>query len=139
MTDKEKFEGLKQQRIDENEARYGAEIRAKYGDAAVDATNARLKGMTEAQAAELARLTELLHETLKAACTEGDPSGALAQKAADLHRQWLCFYWPQYTKAAHRGVAAMYVADERFTAYYEAIAPGCAAFLRDAVGVYCEG
>jgi hypothetical protein len=27
----------------------------------------------------------------------------------------------------------MYVADERFSAYYEKIAPGCAVFLRDAM------
>ncbi|MDR0896866.1 MAG: MerR family transcriptional regulator [Oscillospiraceae bacterium] len=137
MTDQEKFEGFKQQRIAENEARYGQEIRAKYGDAAIDATNAKLKGMTQAQHTELERLTAELNETLKAACTGGDPGSALAQKAADLHRQWLSCYWPQYTKAAHRGVAAMYVADERFTAYYEKIAPGCAAFLCDAVAIYC--
>jgi hypothetical protein len=139
MTDQEKFVGFKEQRIAENEARHGQEIRAQYGDAAIDATNAKLKGMTQAQHAELERLTAELNETLKAACAEGNPAGALAQKAADLHRQWLSFYWPEYTKAAHRGVAAMYGTDERFTAYYEKIAPGCAAFLRDAVGVYCEG
>jgi hypothetical protein len=33
----------------------------------------------------------------------------------------------------------MYVADERFTVYYEKIAPGCAALLRDAVAIYCKG
>ncbi|MDR0928908.1 MAG: TipAS antibiotic-recognition domain-containing protein [Oscillospiraceae bacterium] len=124
--------------LEENEARYGEEIRAKYGDAAVEATNARLKGMTKAQADQLERLTAELNETLKTACAEGNPAGALAQKAADLHRQWLCFYWPQYTKAAHLGVAAMYTEDARFTAYYEKIAPGCAAFLREAVGGYVK-
>src|SRR5690606_117157 len=32
MTDKEKFEGFKQQLIDDNETKYGKEIREKYGD-----------------------------------------------------------------------------------------------------------
>lgn len=36
-----------------------------------------------------------------------------------------------YTKDAHRMMGEMYVGDERFRAYYEAIAPGCAAFFRD--------
>jgi len=36
MTDQEKFEGFKQKLIDENEAKYGKEVREKYGDEAVD-------------------------------------------------------------------------------------------------------
>lgn len=44
----------------------------------------------------------------------GDPAGELAQNAADIHRQWLSFYWDSYTKEAHTGVAQMYVDDERF-------------------------
>ena len=35
------------------------------------------------------------------------------------------------------GLAEMYVADERFKAYYEAVAPGAAEFLRDAIKAYC--
>jgi len=31
MTDKEKFEGFKQKMIEENERKYGEEIREKYG------------------------------------------------------------------------------------------------------------
>ena len=56
----------------------------------------------------------------------------------DLHRQWLCRVWPDgtYTKDAHRMMGEMYVGDERFRAYYEAIVPGCAAFFRDALNLY---
>jgi len=32
----------------------------------------------------------------------------------------------------------MYVDDQRFTAYYDKIATGCAVFLRDALAVYCK-
>ena len=31
----------------------------------------------------------------------------------------------------------MYVADDRFKAYYEAVAPCAAEFLRDAIKAYC--
>jgi hypothetical protein len=46
-------------------------------------------------------------------------------------------YNPKYSKEYHMGLAEMYVADERFKAYYEKITPGCAEFLRDAINVYC--
>ncbi len=46
-----------------------------------------------------------------------------------LHKEWLCFYWNHYTKEAHLGLAQMYVDDSRFRAYYDAVAPGCAAFF----------
>ena len=36
MSDKEKFEGLKKELLDENETRYGQEIRGKYGEKTVD-------------------------------------------------------------------------------------------------------
>ncbi|WP_139650569.1 MerR family transcriptional regulator [Raoultibacter phocaeensis] len=61
-------------------------------------------------------------------------------RAADLHRQWLTAFWKdgQYSAETHKGITEMYVADERFKRYYEAIAPGAAEFLRDAVAAYCS-
>ena len=78
-------------------------------------------------------------EALVAAMAAGDPTGEDAHRAADLHRQWLCKFWKDgtYSKAAHLGLAEMYVADDRFKAYYEAVAPGAAEFLRDAIKAYC--
>ena len=43
MTDPEKFEGFKQKIIDDNEKKYGKEIRAKYGDEQVDRSNKNSK------------------------------------------------------------------------------------------------
>ena len=137
MTDEEKFEGFKEKLISDNEQEYGGEIREKYGDEAVGRSNAKLKNMTKEQYDELEALTQELNNTLKAAFEQGDPGGELAQKACALHKRWLCFYWDHYSKEAHRGVAQMYVDDPRFTAYYDAIVPGCAVFLRDAVRIFC--
>ncbi|MFG0216146.1 MerR family transcriptional regulator [Brevibacillus porteri] len=136
MSDKQKFEGFKQKLIDDNEAQYGEEIRAKYGSDQVDKSNRKMKGMTEQEYAALEQLNEELHETLAQAFATGDPAHELAQKAADLHRQWLSFYWDSYSKDAHAGVTEMYVDDPRFTAYYDKEQPGVAAFLRDAVVIY---
>lgn len=136
MSDKQKFEGFKQKLVDDNEQKYGEEIRAKYGNEKVDKANGKIKNMTEKQYAEIEQLANDIHTTLAEAFATGDPAGELAQKAADLHRRWLSFYWDGYTKEAHAGVAQMYVDDERFTAYYDKDQPGVAAFLRDAVLIY---
>jgi hypothetical protein len=137
MSDSEKFEGFKQNLIDENEKKYGEEVRAKYGSEVVDRSNAKVKGMTKEQYAEVERLSQEVNDTLKAAFEQGDPSGVLAQKACELHNNWLCYFWDGYSKEAHLNVTQMYVDDPRFTEYYDKIAPGCAVFLRDAVKVYC--
>jgi len=139
MKDCEKFEGFKQRMIEENEWKYGREVRSRFGDAAVDASNTRIKGMTAGQYADLERLTGELNSTLAEAVKTGDPGGELAQKACALHREFLCFFWPEgtYSPEAHRAIAQSYVDDARFTAHYEKIAPGCAVFLRDAVNIYC--
>lgn len=92
--------------------------------------------MTAAQYTEVEKLGADVLETLKAAMATGDPAGELAQKVADMHRRWLCFYWDHYTKEAHAGVARMYVDDERFAAYYDRMQPGAAVFLRDAILIY---
>lgn len=138
MSDMEKFKGFKKKLVDENEQKYGREIREKYGDETVDRSNAKFMGMSREQYAEYEKLTAEFHETLKAAYKQGDPAGELAQKACELHKKWLCFFWSEYSREAHIGVTQMYVDDPRFTEYYDKIAPGCASFLRDAVQIYCR-
>jgi DNA-binding transcriptional MerR regulator len=140
MNDDEKFEGFKRKLIDDNEKQYGAEARAKYGDGTVDRSNARLKGMSEGQYAEHERMTRELNDVLKAAYEQGDPASPFAQRACELHGEWLRFWWDEgtYTKEIHLAMGQMYVDDLRFAAYYDKIAPGLAVFLRDALQVFCR-
>lgn len=139
MSDKEKFEGFKQKLVDENEKSYGGEIRGKFGDTVIDASNAKLKGMTQAQYDAAQALSAQINENLVAAMQNGDPACDAAQKACELHKEWLCLFWPDgmYNKQTHKGLGEMYAADERFKAYYDKIAPGAAEFLRDALNIYC--
>ena len=62
-----------------------------------------------------------------------DPAGPEGKALTDLHRRWLTVTGNPYDPAKHRGLAELYVADGRFTAYYDRDVPGCARFLRDAV------
>lgn len=136
MSNKEKFEGFKKRMIEENEKKFGEEIRQKYGDDQVDQSNAKVMSMTQEQHNEVTALAEKITVTLAEAFKTGDPGGELAQKAAELQKQWLSYYWTKYSKEAHAGLAQMYVDDERFTAYYDKEQPGTAKFLRDAIYIY---
>ena len=136
MTDKEKFEGFKQKLLDDNEKKYGKEIREKYGEEAVEKSYNKVKNMTQEEYDAVTKLSEEYLSTLAEAFKTGDPAGKQAQKAADLHRQWLTFYWDSYSKEAHAGIAQMYVKDERFKEYYDKEQPGTAEFLRDAILIY---
>ena len=135
------FAGFKGELVADNEAKYGAEIREKYGDRAVDASNAKMMGMTEEEYLHTQELEKRYKELLVAAMEKGDPSCAEAQQACDLHREWLQMFWEDglYSKDAHLGMGEMYVADERFRQNYDSVKPGMAAFFRDALQVYTAG
>ncbi len=135
MSDKEKFEGFKKKLVEDNEKHYGKEVREKYGHEAVDRSNGRLLNMTQEEFDGASALENEVLDTLHEAFKAGNPAGKLAQKAADLHRQWLSLYWDSYTKEAHAGVVQMYTGDERFTAYYDR-EPGMTEFLKEAVLIY---
>lgn len=138
MSNQEKFEGFKQKLIEENEQKYGAEIRAKYGAETIDVSNAKLQGLSKEQYDAGEQIRTAFEQTLEAAFHTGDPAGELAQKACDLHRQWLCVYYPKYSKEYHMGLTQLYLADERFKANYDKLAEGCTAFLCEATRIYCS-
>lgn len=137
MSDSEKFAAFKQRIVDENETQYGKEIREKYGDETVDRANANVLSLSQEDYDRWTVLGKEILSALETAVQEGvDPAGETGSRIAVLHRQWLSFSWETYTPQAHAGLAQMYVADERFTAYYDRSVSGCARFLRDAILAY---
>ncbi|MDD3169536.1 MAG: MerR family transcriptional regulator [Eubacteriales bacterium] len=136
MSNQEKFEGFKKRIVEDNEKKYGEEVRTKYGNEAADNSNQRVLNMTQEEYEKAEMLAAEIETTLAEALGTGDPASEKAQKAVDLHRQWLCLYWDEYSKEAHAGLGNMYVEDERFKAYYDKAQPGTAEFLRDAILVY---
>ncbi|MFJ7953091.1 MerR family transcriptional regulator [Lysinibacillus sp. NPDC096418] len=137
MTNEEKFKGFKEKLIEDNEQQYGEEIRSKYGSETVDASNAQLRKMTKEQYEAMQQLEQQLFARLEEAMQMDDTSSEIAMEVAELHKRWLCFNWSKYSKETHAGLAQMYIADERFTAYYdERVAPGATQFLHDAILTY---
>lgn len=134
MSDEKKFEAFKREFVEEKERLYGAEAREKYGDAEVDASNARVMGVTLEQFQEYERLGEEILKKLSAAVTAGaDPTGKAGQEVTALHFRWLTIMGDKHDAQRQKGIAELYVQDERFTAYYDREVSGCARFLRDAV------
>ena len=73
-----------------------------------------------------ARLAELMQQGVAAA----DPA---VQAAVEDHRMHLERWFYPCSKQMHHGLGEMYVADARFTANLDKVAPGFARFLRDAI------
>ena len=89
---------------------------------------------TQAQYGEWTDLGREIQERLEAAVREKvSTESQKGKEITALHRQWLTITGNRYDPAKHRGIAELYVMDDRFTAYYDKQVPGCARFLRDAV------
>ncbi|MEW1912665.1 MerR family transcriptional regulator [Kitasatospora sp. NPDC085895] len=80
--------------------------------------------------AEADALNTRLAEALAAGTAPDSEEGAAL---AEEHRQHITGNFYECTYAIHRGLGEMYLADPRFTATYEKIAPGLARWLRDAI------
>lgn len=121
MSDTEKFEAFKAAKIAQNQEQYETEIRQRYGDEAVDRSNEKWQHLTKEQYETMQAAETRLFANLEALLKQGTPldlDSAQAKEAFLAHREWLTTTAPFYNEAYHRTLGEMYVADERFTAYY---------------------
>lgn len=139
MHDEQKFEAFKRRAVEHNEETYGKEAREKYGDRQVDDANRAVLGLTGEQYQMWNELEEEIRRRLEDAVHAGlDPTGEEGREIVRLHRRWLEVTVKPCDGARQRGIAELYVADERFAAHYDRNVPGCARFLRDAVVRWAE-
>ena len=140
MANEDAFQKMKTDLIAQNESTYGKEVSQRFGDRAVDNSNRKLAGLTEEQWQYQQQLAEHILAELKILTPLNEPASPRAQALCDLHRQWLQVFWADgsYSPQAHLALAEGYLADLRFTAYYDQAAPGATRFLRDAVKIYSK-
>jgi DNA-binding transcriptional MerR regulator len=139
MSDAEKFEGFKKKMLQENEETYGTEIRERFGDRAMEESNAKMLKLTQAEYERMQDIGREINKRLADAVLKGlSPEGPEGLEIAALHKRWLGFMWPRYEREAHVALAEGYVSDPRFTVYYDADQPGCAVFLRDAIRFHIQ-
>ena len=136
MSDQEKFTAFKEQKVAENEAKYGKEIREKYGEETVERSNKKYLNLTEEQMQEMAETEVQLFETIGVYLEQPEIESDVAKEIFRLHKKWLSYTWPTYSAEAHKGLGMMYIADERFMAYYDEKHAGAAQALNDAIQYY---
>lgn len=136
MSDQEKFTAFKEQKVAENEAKYGKEIREKYGEETVERSNKKYLNLTEEQMQEMAETEVQLFEKIGVYLEQPEIESDVAKEIFRLHKKWLSYTWPTYSAEAYKGLGMMYIADERFTAYYDEKHDGAAQVLNDAIQYY---
>jgi len=136
MSDSEKFNAFKQQKLTENDANFGEELTEKYDAQTLKESRQRFANLSEAdyqamQATEAQLLTDLK--------TKPALASPIARRIYQNHKKWLSYNWPTYTAAMHRNLAAMYQADDRFQSYYDDRAgQGATALLCQIITHYAQ-
>ncbi|MFT8469922.1 MAG: MerR family transcriptional regulator [Oenococcus sp.] len=139
MTDEEKFTAFKRQMLKTNEQKYGDEIRDKYGRQIVEEANKKMLHMTAADYEHFQGLEKDLFKQLTTLLKTQDLNGPEAKQAFEDHKAWLEMTWPSYSPAAHRGLAEMYLQDDRFQSYYDdKVGVGATALLCKIIKKYAN-
>ncbi|MCP5455820.1 MAG: MerR family transcriptional regulator [Thermotogae bacterium] len=89
----EKFYGFKKMIIDNNEKRFGKELRNRFGNDLIDESNKKRINMNSYEWNNTEKLEEDILNLLREAVLSGDPGSDTAQKVCELHKEWLCSYW----------------------------------------------
>jgi hypothetical protein len=117
----------------ENE--YAQEAEARWGDTEqYRQSQERTSRYTKEDWERIKAEADAIERGLAAALADGEPAGGdRATGLAEEHRQHLSRYYYDCGYDMHRGLGEMYVSDARFTAHYELVAEGLAAYVRDAI------
>ncbi|WP_431896853.1 MerR family transcriptional regulator [Nonomuraea sp. bgisy101] len=131
LTPEERFEVFGDFRPEEHEAE--AERRWGGGEEYAESRR-RVAAYTKADWLQLQAEGAGIVADLVAAMKAGLPADAeQVMDLAERHRGYISRWFYPCTPAIHRGLGQLYVSDPRFTATFEAMAPGLAAYLCAAV------
>lgn len=136
MNDEEKFIGLKEKVIYENDKKYGKELVDNYGKEVIEESYNKYRKLSKHQVKEQEMLANKINELLIQAVKSEDPSSEVSMQLCKSHQLWTKTYWPTYSKKAHMDLVEMYLEDERFKKYYEKTIIGGTMFLRDAMRIF---
>lgn len=120
---------------------YDAEVRERWGDEAADRSNQWWQGLGRRGQADFRRRMEELNSRWDDVVASGaSPTSPPAQQVAAAHLTWLASTWQggELPPEAAKGIADLYVSDERFAANYNRVSPEGPAFVRDAIHHYVD-
>ncbi|MCQ0024433.1 MerR family transcriptional regulator [Streptomyces somaliensis DSM 40738] len=131
LTPEEKFEVFGEH----DPEQYADEVEQRWGDTeAYRESQRRTARYTKEDWQRLQDEAKDWGERYGALMDEGEaPSGERAMAMAEEHRQHICRWFYECPQEMHRCLGDMYVADERFKSFYDAMRPGLVEHLRDAI------
>ncbi|MFI1289241.1 MerR family transcriptional regulator [Streptomyces sp. NPDC020792] len=131
LTPEERFEVFG----DHDPEQYADEVRQRWGDTeAYRQSQRRTASYTKEDWKRLTEEQDAIHRRMAALLDAGTPAGSeAAMDVAEEHRRFISGSYYDCGHEMHTCLAQMYVADPRFTATYEKIRPGLAAYLREAI------
>jgi DNA-binding transcriptional MerR regulator len=114
---------------------YEQEAEQRWGDTeAWKQSRTRTAGYTKQDWGQVREEMETLGQALVEAKRSGLPADSReAMDAAEAHRRHIHERFYDLSHDVHRALGDMYLADSRFTATYEAMEPGLARYVRDAI------
>lgn len=139
MTEKQKFEAFKEEKLKDNEAMFGDELREKYDEATLNKSHAHYRHLSQesfdkAEDAErkmFALLSVMINEDL-------DISHSIGKEIFEYHKMWLEIMSGMYSNEYHRNMASLYVQDERFAQYYNDRVEGSCERLSETILHYTK-
>ena len=137
LTPEEQFEVFGTDKVG---GEWADEARQRWGD--TDAFRESQSRTTRYTKQDWQRLKAEADEELRAfadALRSGTPAtGETAMDLAEAHRRYICTWFYDCGYDVHRGLAEMYLADDRFRANYDNVAPGLAQYVHDAIVANAE-
>jgi len=133
MNDEELFEGLDKEKM----AAYEVEAKERWGN--TDYYKQSQKNIEKMGKEGLQKVMEEANQILTELGAKMDLGVSHPEVQHIIHKHFLHlhhFYTP--TIELYRGLAHLYVQDQRFTEFYERITPGLASFLSEAMIYYCD-
>ena len=111
------------------------EAQERWGDTdAWRQSASRTKRYTAADWAQVKAEMEAVNAAFVTALQAGEPATSVAaMDAAEAHRLHIHERFYDLSHDFHRGLADMYVSDPRFTKTYDDLAPGLAAYVKEAI------
>lgn len=136
---KEFFAPFDMKKIEEAKEKYRDEVRQKYDPKLVAESEEKTSRYTEADWRAINDQEMSIYRRLAAAMDAGkSPADPEVQEVIGERYREINERYYTCTPQIFRGLGEMYVADSRFTEFYERIRPGMAEFMRQAMAIYSD-
>ena len=140
MSGKDLFKGFDYDAMKEDQKKYEDEVKERWGDTdAYKESDRRSKNYSKEDWEGIMSLQQNSLNDLASLYKDDVPvDDPRVQTVVNNNRFIIDKYFYSCSKEMFASLGEMYVADERFKAFYDGIVPGLAEYYREAIRVYCK-